>query len=508
MTGENVAYSISLKDYFSKVISDAEAKAQHMEGTINNLGNELRELASIAGIAFGIYEVVNFGEEVLDVTTKLETLNNVINYTSIDTADAAKNHEFLNRIITDMRLPLIETTEGFSKLNATMMGTKLAGEETRKIFEGVSIGATAMHLSAEEQSGVFLALSQMMSKGKVSAEELRGQLAERLPGALKIAADAMGVTQAKLGDMMKDGELVSAEFLPKFAAELRKTFEGAIPKAVLSLQALRTENANTWLKMKAEIGEASIPMIHNTLEFSKTLADLVKTLYDLRGVILAAAAGWAVYYGATVVMPAVLLAVKNAQLALNTAMLANPYLILTGLVVTLILQLKELYDWNEKLYAQYNENMDNSIIKAKQDEIKAVNDLADAYAKKMPIDKARRQALMDELEIQNAVLAQIESSAGKFGLAAQQARVSVLSRKDIFSNTSIIKPTELIKSKDKDTARVKGTSHTTVNMTINKLVETLNFVTNNLPESASKIKEEVAKALMEAAMDAQILARG
>lgn len=508
MNGENVAYSISLKDYFSKVISDAEAKAQKMDRTIDSLGNSLKELAGIAGIAFGIYEAVNFGNEILEIATKMETLNNVINYTSINAEDAAQNHEFLNRIITDMKLPIMETTEAYSQMNAAMMGSALAGQQARDIFEGVSIGATAMHLSAQQTQSTFLALTQIMSKGKLQAQELTLQLGQALPGAQRIAARAMGMTTAELFKQMEAGNIAAEVFLPKFAAELKKTFEGAIPNAVKSLQALRTENSNTWIKMKAEIGEASIPMIHNALEFSKTLAEIVKTLYDLRGVILAAVAGWAVYYGATVVMPAVLLAVKNAQVALNTAMLANPYLIITGLVVTLILQLKELYDWNEKLYTQYNENMDSSIVKSKQDEIKAVNDLADAYAKKMPIDKARRQALMDELEIQNAVLAQIESSEGKFGLAAQQARVSVLSRKDIFSNTSIIKPTELVKSKDKDTARVKGTSHTTVNMTINKLVEQLIFKTNNLSESSAKIKEEVVKVLLEAAADAQVLMRG
>ena len=41
-----------------------------------------------------------------------------------------------------------------------------------------------MGLSADQTSGVLLALQQMISKGTVQAEELRGQLGERLPGAL------------------------------------------------------------------------------------------------------------------------------------------------------------------------------------------------------------------------------------------------------------------------------------------------------------------------------------
>jgi len=62
-----------------------------------------------------------------------------------------------------------------------------------------------------------------MSKGQVMAEELRGQLGERLPGAFQVAARAMGVTTAELGKMLESGQVVATDFLPKFAAELRKT---------------------------------------------------------------------------------------------------------------------------------------------------------------------------------------------------------------------------------------------------------------------------------------------
>lgn len=508
MTGENVSYSISLKDYFSKVISDAENKAKQFEGTIGDIDKSLIDIAKSAGIAFGVYEAINFGNEILDITTKLETLNNVINYTSVDTADAAKNHQFLNRIIDDMKLPLIETTEGFSKLNATMMGSKLAGEETRKIFEGVSIASTAMHLSAEDQKLVFLALSQMMSKGTVSAEELRGQLAERLPGALKLAADAMGVTQAQFQAMMKDGDVVSSEFLPKFAAKLKETFEGAIPNAVKSLQALRTENENTWLKLKADIGEASIPIIHNILSISSGTADLMRDIAKFKGVILVVVGSMAAYWLATTGLTTALGALMAAQTALNSIMLLNPYgvaLVAIGLLVAAVWDLTKA---NAALYAQYEHNLDNSIIKAKEDEIKVVNELADSYIKNgMAAKRAREMVLADEKEILRAQIERINATRDKTGLAAARARLSVLSRTDLFDKKNNV--AEIVKkSKDSDTAKVKGTSHTTVNMTINKLVETIMLTTNNFTESKAKIKEEVAKALMEAAMDAQILSRG
>ena len=66
----------------------------------------------------------------------------------------------------------------------------------------------------------MLALAQMASKGTVQAEELRGQLGERLPGAFKIAAAAMGVTQAELVSLrVQYYPAVRVEFYPGTLAE-------------------------------------------------------------------------------------------------------------------------------------------------------------------------------------------------------------------------------------------------------------------------------------------------
>jgi tape measure domain-containing protein len=54
--------------------------------------------------------------------------------------------------------------------------------------------SSALGLSVDDQRGIFKALEQMLSKGNVQAEELRGQLGERLPGAIYFSAKALGVT--------------------------------------------------------------------------------------------------------------------------------------------------------------------------------------------------------------------------------------------------------------------------------------------------------------------------
>jgi len=57
-----------------------------------------------------------------------------------------------------------------------------------------------------------------------------------------------------------------------------------------------------------------------------------------------------------------------------------------------------------------------------------------------------------------------------------------------------------------DVAGAKGTKLTNINITINKLVETLTISTTNLSESTARIKDEVSKALLTAVNDVNIIA--
>src|SRR5690606_5836527 len=101
----------------------------------------------------------------------------------------------------------------------------------------VANAAGKLKLSNEQVQGTFLALSQMMSKGKVQAEELRGQLGERLPGAFALAAKAMGVTEAELNKMLEKGQVISEDFLPKFAKQLDISFGNDKTEKIVSMQA-------------------------------------------------------------------------------------------------------------------------------------------------------------------------------------------------------------------------------------------------------------------------------
>ena len=123
---------------------------------------------------------------------------------------------------------------------------RLSFEEMQTIFEKISKSSSMLGLSVEQQEGAFLAISQMMSKGTVQSEELRGQLGERLPGAFEVMAKALGVTTMQLGDMLKKGEVLAADVLPRFAVAYEKAIGADQVNRVETLAAAQNRASNKW----------------------------------------------------------------------------------------------------------------------------------------------------------------------------------------------------------------------------------------------------------------------
>ncbi len=222
--------------------------------------------AGVAGVMGGVRDVA-----------KYQGIDNAINFTSGSAQEGSKSLSFLDRTTEKMGLEALSAKEGFSTLSGSMMGTQLQGEATRRIFQQVATAATVLNMTGEESKRVYLALGQMMSKGTVASEELKGQVGEPLKGAFKIAADAMGVTQAQLGKMMEKGELVSSVFLPKFGAQLEKVFGGGLAKASQSLTANLNRFDSEWLRTKTVLVEEALPAVMVVMRGVRRLMEGVRT---------------------------------------------------------------------------------------------------------------------------------------------------------------------------------------------------------------------------------------
>ncbi len=127
-----------------------------------------------------------------------ERLGNAFRVLTGSASAAAAEQKFVREEVQRLGISLAEAQQAWLKPGAAVRGTALEGESVRKVFTAVAGAASTMGLSAAETSGVLLAIGRMMSKGTVQADQLRGQLGDRLCGALGIDGRTIGLNAGRL----------------------------------------------------------------------------------------------------------------------------------------------------------------------------------------------------------------------------------------------------------------------------------------------------------------------
>jgi len=242
-----------------KLDGSLAGQLQSIIGRVDGVGAAFSSLSGIARASIALGPVVALkalSDAALDGQIQLDRLRNTLTYTAGSSAGAAKEMDYVREISARLGLELSGSAAAYGKLATSAKGTALAGAQVKSIFEAVAKASVVMGLSQDETNGALLAISQMMSKGTVRAEELRGQLGERLPGAFQLAAQAMGTTTAGLNKMLEMGQVVTNDFLPKFAAELDKSIGQDFVKAADSAQAATNRMQTAWVEMKMSLAEA------------------------------------------------------------------------------------------------------------------------------------------------------------------------------------------------------------------------------------------------------------
>lgn len=221
--------------------------SQGLVQNINPIPGIFEKIGFSAQIAFGnlvanaiSQATIALQQFVQDSSKAAMTMDGVINTFAAGTGgfdSAGRELQFVRKAADDMGIAITSAYGPYSKFltSFTRSGGSIAS--SRQIFSDISAATTSLHLNAEQTQGIYVALEQMANKGTVQMEELKRQLGNTLPGAFELAAESMGVTTMQLTDMMKKGEVMSADFLPKFAAKVREVLGGSLPLATKQAQA-------------------------------------------------------------------------------------------------------------------------------------------------------------------------------------------------------------------------------------------------------------------------------
>lgn len=202
-------------------------------------------IRNFAGV-FGVYSALQIGQEIFEQVKALDALNTALAKVSETQEEFVQDQQFLRSISELYGVELQSLIKDYTKFKAGLKGTNLEGAEGVAIFQKLVAVSANLSKSGEEVNGILKAVTQSISKGKIQAEELRGQLGDRLEGALNIMARALGVTNQELEKMLENGELMADEVLPKFADELTETFSVELNQRVETLVSEQNRLKNAW----------------------------------------------------------------------------------------------------------------------------------------------------------------------------------------------------------------------------------------------------------------------
>lgn len=231
------------------IVNKAIGNTQGLASSFLNLNTALGALSA----GYVTNKIIDLGKSAINTSMDFQALTNRMNAAAGNKSIGADSLAYIREQADRLGLEFRTTADSFAGFEAAALRSGLTLEQTKQIFSDVSTAATSMQLSTDRVQLVFKALEQISGKGTVSMEELRQQLGDQLPGAFEIAAQSMGMTTKAFYDAVANGEVLSSEFLPKFAKAIREQLGGSAEEASTQLRAslnrLNTDlmdSANAW----------------------------------------------------------------------------------------------------------------------------------------------------------------------------------------------------------------------------------------------------------------------
>lgn len=215
------------------------------------------ELLSLTVQFAGVYAAVIQLQSVTRVFTDLERASAAtLAATGGDATDAANALRFVRGEADRLGISFVLLAQEYGKFAAAGRQSNISVEATREIFTSIAETSRVLGFGIEQTQGIYNAFTQIISKGVFSLEELRQQLGDRLPGALGIFAESLGVSTAEVIRLVSTGQLVADETnLLAFARALREEFSGGLPAALDSLNAKIGRFGNTLVTAQATVAQ-------------------------------------------------------------------------------------------------------------------------------------------------------------------------------------------------------------------------------------------------------------
>lgn len=295
-----------------------------------------KALAVIGGVA----ALKQFGSEMLRVRGEFQTAD-----TAIQTllGNKEKADALMRQVREYAKISPLEFSD-VTKATQMMLGFNIEAEKVPKFIS--AIGDVSMGESGKFNS-LTLAFSQISAAGKLMGQDLN-QMINAGFNPLQIMADKTGKSISTLKDEMSKGaisaEMVQQAFIDATSAggkfynmseNASKTINGQLSMMQDAMDAAFNEMGQKSESVIMKGIQATTSLIQNYETVGKVLAGLVVTYGTYRTAVMLVTAAESKHTLVEIGLTNARLLARKAQLALNAAMLTNPYVALATVVVGL-----------------------------------------------------------------------------------------------------------------------------------------------------------------------------
>lgn len=267
MAKNGLQYALDLIDRsFGVGIRKAKEQTSSLDTEVNKTNNSVKKLGAGFLTALSINKVIQFGTELSKITANNERFTASMTLNS--GKEGQKNIDHLNEVVSRLKINMESSEKGFDSMNKKMQGTGIQAQSIRDIFESVGITALVTKANGSELEAMLNSFGNLAQSGKLSMAQFTSEIGTKIPGALKIASSAMGVSEDKLIKLFNTGQVSADKFLPVFSKELKATFEKGVPESLDGMNAAIENklNAATGLqKGLAKMFEGGIKETYNSI---------------------------------------------------------------------------------------------------------------------------------------------------------------------------------------------------------------------------------------------------
>lgn len=236
-------------------MNQAASGSVQVHSTMLTVFDQLADVLSkffdvLSKVAAGVEYVFDSLVHELD---KIQGFNAIMLVSTKSAQEAAQTYDFLRATADKLGVQFDAVASNYAKLVAAIPDGNNKMQIAESVFLGIAEAARTLHASNQDTQLMFYAVTQMAAKGVLSMEELRRQLAEKLPGALQIAARSVNATEAEFIAAVSKGSVDSIKFLQYFGDELVRTFHDSSEKASTSVSAAINRLTNVWVDFVKEV---------------------------------------------------------------------------------------------------------------------------------------------------------------------------------------------------------------------------------------------------------------